>query len=211
MKKTFFMLAAAVAMFAMPHAAQADLVIGFEFNTPGDTEDWQHNGANGGTGGTSQETLGDGTGVLTSTATTTDLRVLHNPDIVLDTTQFTNWTTVELRFRTLDIDGNVESLEDYNAGGTFFGLEPGTDADFNPISSGLLTQDGDFLTAEFDISAFGAADIAQIRIDPVGGAAGEGYEIDYVRINAAAIAVPEPSSLAILGLAGLGLAFRRRK
>jgi hypothetical protein len=214
MKKKMFALFAAAAMLAMPVAAQADVVYGFEFNTAGDTEGWTHNGANGGGGGTDQATAGSGEGVLTAAALPNngDLRVLHNPDLTLDTALFTGWDTVEVRFRQLDgLNGSPQDLAGNN-GFMFFGAQSG--GVFNSINgSGFVREDASdsefWYTAEVDISSFTTADITQIRVDPLASTTLD-YQIDYVRVNGFAV-VPEPTSLAILGFAGLGLMVRRRK
>ena len=221
MRKLF--LLAMFAAFAMPQAAQADVVVAFEFETTGDVEGWQHNGgANGGTGGTGQATASSGEGVLTSVFTGTgsaDLRVLQNPDIALPA-GFTTWETLDIRFREVDgATGTPQALTGPDTS-LFAGVLPGP---IGTNGSGFVEEtpgdSGFWYTASVDISSLVTGDIEQIRIDPIArftssdGLSTFNYQIDYVRLNATpeAATIPEPSSLALLGLAGVGMFVRRRK
>lgn len=215
MKNNMFCLLAISALLAMPLSAQAGLVVGFEFETAGDVESWQHNGAtNGGTGGTAQAFTGTGEGVLTGAvlAGNGDLRVLHNPDISLDTTLFTSWDTAEIRFRQLDgLNGSPQDLAG-SLGLLHFGVNtanPG--ADGNIFVREDPTDSEFWYTAVLDISSVGTADISQIRVDPIASTTLD-YQIDFVRLSGVPVAtIPEPTSLAILGMAGIGFAIRRRR
>jgi hypothetical protein len=69
----------------------------------------------------------------------------------------------------------------------------------------------------FRVGSF--ATINDLRLDPIGGAAsnnnsqtdGNTFHVDYIRLNDFAIAVPEPSSVAILGFAFSSLLMRRKR
>ena len=136
---------------------EAAPILSFEFNTPGDTEGWQHNGgANGGTTGLTTVTTGGGEGVLTSTTTgpttTGDLRVLYNPDFSIPA-GFDSWSSVDIRFRQLDSMGAPRDLE-----GSDSSLHLGINAGAISINgSGFVEEtpgDPEFwYTATLDISA----------------------------------------------------------
>ncbi|MAT71532.1 MAG: hypothetical protein CMJ58_18650 [Planctomycetaceae bacterium] len=203
------MLFALGALLCLHVNASAAIITAFEFNTAGDAEGWTHNGANGGGSGAKQATAAGGEGVLTSVALpgNGDLRVLYNPDISLPA-GFANWTTIELRFRQLDgLDGNPQALAG-DLALLHFGIEPGSSFDsdgtiFTEESAG----DPEFwYSASLDISGHGAADIAQIRIDPLASTTLD-YQIDWVRVNGARVPEPSATLLAMLGLAAT--AYRR--
>jgi len=73
----------------------------------------------------------------------------------------------------------------------------------------LLPSDGSFYIIQFDMSGVAGWDgtLDDIRIDPFSNTAtgGRSFEIDYVRVG-----IPEPTSLALLGLGGLCVLRRRR-
>jgi hypothetical protein len=201
-------LALCVCACSLPQNAKAQeaVAFGFEFNTSGDVEGWQHNGANGGTGGTSQLFLTDGTGVITGTGSNGDLRVLHNPDLALPG-GFLNWTSIDIRFRQLDDTGAPRQL---SGAGQAFTINSNT---IGVTDGSLFMEESPGSTdywniATLDITAAGTGDITQIRIDPIGGT-GLGYELDYVRVNAAA--VPEPAGLALVGVGALAILLVRRR
>lgn len=217
MKKLLLM--ALFAALAMPQCAQADLAIAFEFDTPGDDLGWQHNSSFGGSNNTNGPTAvtvaGTGEGVLTAQTAPTngDPRVLHNPDLMLPA-GFTAWETVEVRFRQLDeLNGSPQALA-----GTLGNLHLGINGNSTiSVDGNAFVEEtpGDtefWYTATLDISGNLANDIIQIRLDPIASTSLD-YQLDYVRVNATpeASVVPEPSSIALLGLAGMGLIARRRK
>lgn len=191
------------------HAAEASLMNAFEFNTPGDNEGWTHNGANGGGSGATAVTAGSGEGVLTGVAPAAngDLRVLYNPDLVLDTGLFTSWSTIDVRFRQLDATGAPRAL-DGPLTGLFLGATGGGSIDGTAFVEETPGDTEFWNTASLDISSLGTADIAQIRFDPVAGV-GLNYQLDYVRVSGAP--VPEPSTLALLGLLSVAAVGRMRR
>ncbi|QDT68758.1 hypothetical protein MalM25_16830 [Planctomycetes bacterium MalM25] len=206
-------LIAPLAALLAPSLAAAAPILSFEFNTPGDTEGWQHNGgANGGTTGLTTVTTSGGEGVLTSTtlgpATSGDLRVLYNPDFSLPA-GFDSWSAVDIRFRQLDDQGAPRDLA-----GADSSLHLGINAAAISINgSGFVEEtpgDQEFwYTATLDISGNAANDITQIRIDPITTLRSANYELDYVRLSGVP-AIPEPASLAIAGLAFVSLVTRSR-
>lgn len=193
---------------------EAAPILSFEFNTPGDTEGWQHNGgANGGTTGLTTVTTSGGEGVLTSTttgpSTSGDLRVLYNPDFSIPA-GFDSWSAVDIRFRQLDDQGAPRDLA-----GADSSLHLGINAGAISINgSGFVEEtpgDTEFwYNATLDISGNGANDITQIRIDPITTLQSANYELDYVRLSGVPT-VPEPASWAILGIGLVSLATRIRR
>ncbi len=241
MKKQFFTLCAAAAMFAMPVAAQADLIVGIDqwrssttnltplnyavqdgvdvlitrsgtsssgaSATPGVNADGSNDGSIGSivTSGvsTSQGINGESYRWINGGLTARfdfEFTDTSGSDRILDTFHFDFARTrpgVTPNFDLFLLDGGSETL-----------LASGT----NTASNGAGTPNLDY--EDFDLSLGGLAFNANSSVTlslrfsgATGGSSHHGH-LDNVGLSTA---VPEPTSLAIFGLAGLGLAIRRRK
>lgn len=192
--------------------ASAALVQAFEFNTDGDAEGFSNL-----MNVTGFSVAG---GVLSGTASSNDPQ-LANP-AGLSPTAGATWTTLEYRVRETILPGPAgvfATLANFNATGLIVGNAPGTlgtAAAFSAVNSG-----DNFLTVTVDISGFGSTPFNALRIDPIGGAASNSgietnanlFEVDFIRVYDNAVAIPEPSSFAVLGVAAIGgvIGYRRRR
>ncbi|WP_246114354.1 PEP-CTERM sorting domain-containing protein [Rubripirellula tenax] len=196
-----------------PSFASADLIANFEFSG-GSTEGWSVNTNNQISG------LMANSGSLVGTATGNDPQLVLNPAGL--TRIGTSWSEVTFRVRETDdvTDGFIGATGEpaFNTTGLIVQVN-GT-----IVNSGFsFAASGDnFFTVTADISSLGDATISNFRIDPIGGAfsnsasetSGNFFEIDFIRVTDNAVAVPEVSSLAMMGIAavgGAGMVWRRRK
>ena len=190
--------AAALVSTAAVSTSQAALVQAFEFNTPGDTEGFVGVNANGVT-----TTAG---GLLVGTAATTDPQVV-NGTTTITATPGSTLTTAVARIRQLDTTGSPMT---YDPTGTLLIVGPPA----TNLGQGTRVADGTtgFTFVTWDLSAVSFTTpntITSIRLDPVGGTVGEGFQVDYLRISDSS-PIPEPASLGLLGLGGVALLRRRR-
>lgn len=212
MKKIFSF--AIATMFAMSCLAHADVVQqNYEFNSLGDFE--------GFTGIASAGTLvADGDSLNGGPVTNNDPQLFNTgASIALVGTE---WTTLEMRVREVDSStSNAVTLSQFTPIGMVVTAGPGNSINGNTTPGAFTAVDSgsEFLTITVDISGFSGT-LTNLRIDPIGGsgtgadAAGPGtngnsFQVDWIRISDNA-AVPEPSSLAVLGLGVAGIALRRR-
>ena len=208
---------AALASVIGTASSSAAIAFAFEFNGA-TAEGWTHNTP--GTGGSQNGAPSAGGGVITGApgaSPTADIRVLHNPDLVLDTMTFSNWDSIEVRFRELASGTPVDKTAADSS--LYLGIQDTT----SPVGQNFATisingssfvrenpLDTDFwYTATLDISGAGTDTIGQIRFDPIANLQdGKNYQIDYVRVNA--VVVPEPSAAVLCLLGSLGMLRRRR-
>ena len=211
MNRSCFGLASVLVAGVLVMPAGAAIVADFQFNTAGDTEGWGVLIPAGVSGGLTAD--GDS---LNGTATNNDPQLINN-SISLTLGAGETWDTVVFRVR--ETQENNVVVSDFNATGLVVFLDdgplmaPGFTASASALFSAVASGDG-FLTVTADISGYTGSSLTALRIDPIGGAAsnsnsetnGNLFEIDFIQVNA----VPEPASLALVGMGGLMMLRRQR-
>ncbi|MFK7790852.1 MAG: PEP-CTERM sorting domain-containing protein [Phycisphaeraceae bacterium] len=206
----------------LSQTASAAVIGDFQFTADGDTLGW--------TARTNSSTPADfdtAGGSLNGTVATGNDPILDYLD-GLTKASTANWTTLILRVRetgeiveagssTTVIDAGPTAVP-YNAVGTLAILNEGISPTTGVLAASSIVDSGSgFFTVTYDISGFTADTIDKIRVDPIGGAAsnsnsqtsGNIFEVDFITVNDDS-PIPEPSSLALLGLGGLAMMRRRR-
>lgn len=149
---------------------------------------------------------------LVGTAFTNDPQILVNG---VSITPAAGQTFSTFQFRVREFDDEADAfVTTFDPTGVVVALNGGGGG-LTFANSATAVDDGDnFFLVTQDISALGAGTLNSFRFDPIGGAAANsnsetddnGFEVSFVRINV----IPEPASLALLGLGGVALLGRRR-
>ena len=192
-------------------ASQASIIAAdFQFNTVGDTEGWSSRNV---TDMDVRSTVSGSETVLSGTASTTDPRLTYGEGIDLPVSA-SEWESLVFRFRQLDgspVGGGTAKA--YDTDGTVLRIDAFGILDTLPSATtpeGIYTvenQADNWILMTVDLSGQTASSIPSVRIDPVGGTSGDGFEMDSVTFTA----IPEPMTLGLLGIAGLLVATRVRR
>jgi|GEM_PF-5253355 len=202
MKNHFGTLAVAGLSLMVAHSASAAVIAQYDFDVAGTPEGW--NVVNG-----VRQVAGDG--VMRVRTGSNDPQVTRNvADELTRLPGSTNFTTFEVLSRELDEDGGSPIA--FDPTGTvliFGGANQGA-----PDTVGAADANG-FQLLTWDISSVVAATSGNIRFDFFGGpgtsdAPANVGEVDFIRVSDNSV-IPEPASLALLGLGGMALLGRRRK
>ena len=117
-----------------------------------------------------------------------------------------DWLTFTIDVRETTASGD-QVVED-TTGMVLIFQNPNGPTNFGaPTLSGVS---GDFTTFTWDISEYSLNSTGIIRLDPIGGPGTAGHSFDIDTITARATPIPEPASLALLGLGTLAILGRRR-
>ena len=156
---------------------------------------------------TVQTSEAGGVGVLQGLATSNDPQIQRGP-VGKDLDQ--TWTTFTATVREFNEVAGVEVPVPLGVGDSILVFQnPNGQMNFGSGTIGGADANG-FVTLTWDISGYELNSTGIVRLDPVGGlgTSGNTFEIDTITFEA--VAVPEPASLALLGLGTLAILGRRR-
>lgn len=164
------------------------------------------------------------TGLTATGGFLTGVAASNDPQLILGAAQLPGgqapgaggtWTTLEYRVRETNSSGGgfVSFANASNTTGLVFsfnGSVVGT-SNYSFVNAG-----SGFTDVTVDISSLGSTTLTNFRLDPIGGATNpvttdNTFEVDFIRFSDSITAVPEPSSFALLGLAGCAITFRRKR
>jgi len=203
MKLSLALLTAGGLSVALGTTAPAAIVSQSDFVTSGSHDNWTAGG------GAIREVSGDG--LLRLRTTTNDPQlVLGVANELTRAASSTGWTTFETLARELD-----------EVGGSPVAFDPtGTLLIFNGNNLGApdtvgAADAGGFQLLTWDISGVASTTSGNIRLDFFGGPGTTGApnnvgELEFIRVSDNSV-IPEPASLALIGVGGLTLMGRRRK
>ena len=184
-----------------------EVAFSYEFNTPSDAEGWTANSQVTALGQATAVGAG-GEGVLTSTDLTgNDPQLAAPTNLTLGAGEI--FDKIEFRFRLLDGNpGAGGAPEAFVSSGTYLGINAGGSAGTSVLENKTfagpsgdtygLTIEADgagewqLLTLSFANAPTAAAStIASIRFDLVGNNVNRNFEVDYIRVSALALPVPD--------------------
>lgn len=229
-------LVAVVLFLCVGQAAEsrADMVAGLDWNASSGLLDVAVGGPGTGFSAISNLTNAIGidgaTGVLTSGDISLDPQLSFTGSSLFNVSLpsgFVGWESLEIRFRQLNgnpdltapIDNSGISSVPFSKNGTI--LLPVVDGTSFVVQGSTVDAPGSLLTStteatgdwvvwNYDLSGIASTSTVGInRFDPIGNTPAGNFEVDFVRVNA--VAVPEPSSLALVGLAGTVACIRRHR
>ncbi|MEO0963499.1 MAG: PEP-CTERM sorting domain-containing protein [Planctomycetota bacterium] len=211
MNSKYGMLLGAGLSLLVAHSSSAAIVASFEFDNAGQPEGWTLNNALRSV---------NGNGFLRGNASTNDPQMILDESLELTrTAASTAWDELIVVVSEYDAFSNNPG----DAGSLITDTDTtGVVAIFN-LQGGVLTENlgtptasavdsNGFVTLTWDISALSTATTGRIRIDPVGGpdTTGNSFFVDSITLTDDN-PIPEPASLALVGLGCLVMASRRRK
>lgn len=205
MKSKFAMLAAAGLTLVMGHTASAAVVYSFGFDNAGQPDGWNLVNA---------ARSVNGNGYLRGNSTSNDPQMTRAiADEFTRTAGSTAWSELVVVVSEYDAPSNNPG----DAGNLVTSSDTtGVVAILNAVNFGVpatsaIDANG-FITLTWDISSLASTTTGGIRIDPVGGplTSGGSFFVDSITLTDNAV-IPEPASLALLGLGGLAMLGRRRK
>lgn len=216
MKSKFGILAAAGLSLVVCHSASAAVVISSEFDTAGQPEGWNLvNAARAVSGNGFLRGNANGTGVAAN-----DPQINRSlVDELTRTAGSTAWDELIVVVSEYDAfsnnpgdAGNLVTDTDTAGLVAIFNIQPGTtNQNFGAPTASAVDSNG-FVTLTWDISGLATATTGLFRIDPVGGpdTGGNSFFVDSITLTDNN-PIPEPASLALVGLGGLAMMSRRRK
>ena len=222
MKKQISILA--TLMILAGSVAQGQITIrNWQFNTPGDTEDWTNDATSSGFV-IADAVGGSGESVLTAVSLIqNDVRAFFPNTSITLPEEATGWDALTIRIRQIGTDGVTPVT--FSTAHTNFAMLGSTGGGSTPwpvlfwdtaggsVTVDQVTESNGWNVFTFDLSAYTTGTIkAGERMDPLTGTGFAGnFEIDYVTITGVSAAVPEVGTVAgIMGAFALSVCFYRR-
>lgn len=213
MKSKYGMLLGAGLSLLVAHSSSAAIVASFGFDNAGQPEGWDLVNATRSV---------NGNGFLRGNASSNDPQMIRDESLELTrTAASTAWDELIVVVSQYDAfsnnpgdAGNLVTDMDTTGIIVIFNLQPGQANENLGAPTASAVDSNGFVTLTWDISGLSTATTGRIRIDPVGGSVppttGNSFFVDSITFTDDN-PIPEPASLALVGLGCLVMASRRRK